>query len=148
MNTKIPLPTDNIYKFYAMFGLLLMFLSMWAFVTTYNTYLERAFNLTEELETLNGLKELTPKQVSRKIILEKKKEIDPLNKSFFMSVVSSSLGVSIFLMIFGFFKWHTKIQPIQDKISAAHLQKLELEVQVLNKQINRAQKVWLGSRRS
>jgi hypothetical protein len=148
MHTKVPLPTDNIYKFYAMFGLFLMFLSMWAFVTTYNTYLERSFSLTEELETLNSLKELSQKQKSRKIVLEKQKEIDPLNKSFFMQFVGGGIGASIVLMIFGFYKWHTKIQPIQDKTAAVHLQKLELEVKTLNKQFNGTRNSWLRSLRS
>ena len=132
MNTKVPLPTDNIYKFYAMFGLFLMFLSMWGFVTTYNSYLQKAFIVAEELTILDSINELTPEQESRKNILIKQKEINPLNKSFFMSSVTAGFSLSVFLMIFGFYKWHTKIQPIQDKMSAAQLERLELEIQTLN----------------
>lgn len=136
MNTRVPIPTDNIYKFYALFGLALLFACIIAFVSTYNTHLDRTFDVHEELEILKKLKKPTGEQQVRIEILERKAEIDPENKKFYMSIINGGVGISIVIISFGFFMWQFKVQPKQDELIKKQLEKIDLEIKALNKQLN------------
>ncbi len=52
MPHKVPTPTDNIYKTYALFGQALLLAYLLAFVSIYDTQLDRGFDIYQELETL------------------------------------------------------------------------------------------------
>lgn len=135
MQSKVPLPTDNIYKFYALFGLLLFLSCVYAFTSLYHSYNEKAFNRYIELEVLNSVNELTPVQIATKKVLEEQKGIDASDKQFFLGVIGGAITVSLLLMSYGFFRWHTKIQPQQDKTIEQQIEKTDLEIKALNKQI-------------
>ena len=135
MRSSVPVPTDNIYKFYSLFGLLIMLSSIFAFVSVYNKYTDRAFDRYVELEVLNSLKQLDPKQIATKAALEKQREIDKDNKKFFQIILGYFMGISIVLMSIGFYRWHSKIQPRQDQLLDRQISKLDLEIKLLQKQI-------------
>jgi len=137
MQSRVPLPTDNIYKFYSLFGLLILFISMWGFVGTYNFYSDKSFEIYEELEILKKVEKPSSTQTVRLDILEKKLEIYPNNKKFFMGVVGVGISIAVIFIFYGFFQWHTKIQPLQDKVTEKQLEKLDIEVKALKKQLRR-----------
>ncbi|WP_318515863.1 hypothetical protein [Photobacterium leiognathi] len=138
MQSKIPLPTDNIYKFYALFGLLLLFASTFAFLSIHHSYNEQGYKNYVELKVLEELPDLTKEQEARKFILEKQNEISISDKKFFLDIIGFSVGVSIILIVFGFFQWHAKIQPIQDEIVSKQLEKLDVEIKLLKQQQSRS----------
>ncbi|WP_318487228.1 hypothetical protein [Photobacterium leiognathi] len=125
MQSKIPLPTDNIYKFYALFGLLLLFASTFAFLSIHHSYNEQGYKNYVELKVLEELPDLTKEQEARKFILEKQNEISISDKKFFLDII-------------GFFQWHAKIQPIQDEIVSKQLEKLDVEIKLLKQQQSRS----------
>jgi len=59
MESKIPLPTDNIYKFYALFSLLLLIFSLGAFLYVQQSANEQVIAILPELEVLKEAKELS-----------------------------------------------------------------------------------------
>ena len=136
MQSKIPLPTDNIYKFYALFGLLIFLSSAYAFTNLYQNYNERSFKRYIDLEVLKSIEVLSPDQVATKKVLEEQRKIDASDKRIFINALSFIFSISLFLMGFGFYRWHSKIQPQQDKTIEKQLEKMELEIRLLNKQLS------------
>ncbi|ADT86557.1 hypothetical protein vfu_A01377 [Vibrio furnissii NCTC 11218] len=82
------------------------------------------------------MSKLTPEQSARKEVLEAKEVIDTSDKKTYMSAISFFLALSLFLLAFGFYRWHKKIQPLQDEILMKQKEKMELEIRLLHKQLN------------
>jgi len=138
MQSKVPLPTDNIYKFYSLFGLFLFLSCIYVFVNLHNDYNQKAFKAYLELETLKSLKSSDATQIATKNILETQIKIDASDKKFFLHSIGGVLAISLLLMSYGFYQWHTKIQPQQDKAIEKNLEKLDLEIRSLKTQITKA----------
>jgi len=134
LNSKVPLPTDNIYKFYSLFGLVLLISSFILFLQTYTSFQERSFDRFIELEILNNQEVLEPKELAKKTVLEAKAKIDESDKELYMHFIGSFIAISLLLIFYGFRKWHVKIQPQQDLIAQKQVEKLTLEIQILKKQ--------------
>ena len=133
MQSKIPLPTDNIYKFYALFGLLLLVSSMVLFVINYSTFQQRAVDRFIELSVLNELKELTPEQAAKKELLTAQSEVDVTNKKTYTGCIGIFIALSFWAMFYGFRRWHKDIQPQQDLLLAKQIEKIELEISAIKK---------------
>lgn len=130
MESKIPLPTDNIYKFYALFGLLLCITSILGSIYVGKATNERIHQLVKEHDVISQTISQEDESASSKVINELLK-VETENKKFFIKALGYILGVSIFLMVIGFGMWHYKIQPKQDKYFDLQLRKLEIEVKRL-----------------
>ncbi len=128
MNNPIPLPTDNIYKFYALFGLLLVIFSLSATIYINSSTNAFAFEIAVEYAILKADPERTVSQEARFQILQNKLEVNELNKKFYLYSLGIIIGIGIFIITYGFRKWHTEVQPIQDEIARLSLKKLEKEV--------------------
>lgn len=128
MESRIPLPTDNIFKFYALFGLLLLVFGIGATLYSNQSANDFIFQVGVEYETLNADPVRTPQQEARLQLIKGKLELNKDNKRFFQNALGLITGTGIFMMIYGFKKWHTEIQPIQDEISRLNLKKLQQEV--------------------
>lgn len=123
MQTRIPLPTDNIYKFYALFGLLVFISSMVLFVTTYTTFQSRSVERTIELSVLTNLETLSAKQKATKEVLEVLAVVDKSDKKTFLRYIGVFLSIGLLLIYYGFRKWHKEIQPKQDKLLDLEIKK-------------------------
>lgn len=132
MHSKIPIPTDNIYKFYALFGLFMFLASGYVFIQIHFMYNDLAYKNFVEYEVLKDAKNPTKAQEAERVMHERKIEIAIANKKTFLRATGAFMGIAIYLMIFGFFKWHRVIQPIQDQIMKKQLEKLELEIKMLS----------------
>ncbi|GEM_PF-515423 len=134
MESKIPLPTDNIYKFYALFSLLLLVFTLGAFLYVQQTANGQVIEIFPELEVLKAAEELSPEEKVRKQILERQLEVIGSDRKFFNRTLSALLGVALSGIFFGFLRWHWFIQPLQDEqakiqleISRLQLEKLKAE---------------------
>lgn len=127
MESKIPLPTDNIYKFYALFGLMLLITSILGVVVISTSTNDKLYSLMKEYEAIPGTKEEKEKSDLAKVI-EKRLEIQVSNKKLFLRVFGAAIGFAIMLSGYGFRQWHTKIQPKQDEYFELQLEKLRREV--------------------
>lgn len=136
MQSRVPLPTDNIYKFYALFGLFLFLACTYVFVNLQQSFNEKVFKRHIELKTLQDIEQMNAAQLATKEVLEKQAEIDSSDKKFFLNSIALFFSIAILLMIFGFYQWHKKIQPQQDEAFKRNIDKIEMEIKLLKKQIN------------
>jgi hypothetical protein len=135
MENKIPVPTDNIFKFYALFGLLLLVFSMGAII-----YVTRASNelIYSTVPELAGLKEIEkPNEVTRAriAVLEKKLEINKTDKTVLPATLTGLCIVAAIAMAYGFVKWHCDIQPMLDETACTQLQIAKLQLAKLRREI-------------
>jgi len=127
MNSRITLPTDNIYKFYAIFGLTLLITCLLGIVINNSTTNEKLYELVKEYEQQsisanNNSKSALPE------ILEKRIQIQIENKKFLSFSLAFILAIAICLMIFGFRQWHSIIQPKQDEYFELQIAKLKQDL--------------------
>lgn len=140
MESRIPLPTDNIFKFYALFGLLLFIFTWGAMIYMVRSSNEAVFSALPELESLKQIEKPTPAETVRIKLLERKLEITESDKEFFKNALGVILGMSALLMIYGFGKWHLIIQPVLDKTAKVQLEIAELQLAKLRRETEDQQK--------
>lgn len=133
MDSKIPLPTDNIYKFYALFGLLLLVSCILAV-----TYIHQSTNALLESSYLTVLEieaKPTPTQAesNKKALLESRIKVAKDDKDFYNKALSVLITAALFCLYKGLTKWHREIQPKQDRLLDLQIQKAELELEQLKK---------------
>ena len=128
MENKIPLPTDNIFKFYALFGLMLFVTSLAGSLYLTKSTNALLFQGAIELEGLNLIEKPSSLEKTKKDLLERKLEIAIEDKKFLRQALGVLIGLSIGLMIYGFHRWHTKIQPLQDELLALQIKKTRREM--------------------
>lgn len=128
MENRIPLPTDNIFKFYAMFGLLLAIFGIGSILFVNRSTNDLVFEVAVEYETLKADPVRSVSQEARLQVLQKKLEIAICDKKFYICGIALVIGTGIFMMWYGFKKWHTEVQSIQDKITRLSLKKLQREL--------------------
>lgn len=134
MQSKVPLPTDNIYKFYALFGLLLLIASFYLFMSNYNDHRTRQHNRLIEISKLEAIGSLSKEQASLKELLNVQEKIDQENRKYYSKWISFFIALSIILIGYGFLMWQFIVQPKQDKLLELNTEKLEIELKILKKQ--------------
>lgn len=124
MQNKVPLPTDNIYKFFALFGLILVIFSIAA--TIYNTKEanNQLIDIAIQLDDSNS-SALSDKTVD---YIERHKDIIVSDRKGFNTLLIALAIIGALLGLFGFFRWMFKIQPQQDELIAFQLKKEGHEV--------------------
>lgn len=139
MNPNIPIPTDNVYKFYAMFGLVIMLTTAIMFFIRHEEYNRRAFERHVPMKLLETNQDLNDQQKHELYLYGQKAGIDKSNKKLELSLYMFLFVLpGAFLTTYGFFMWHTKIQPVQDKLFELQLERLRIEVKKANKAVRRA----------
>lgn len=128
MESSIPLPTDNIFKFYALFGLLLIIFGIGSMLYVNKSTNDLVFEFGVEYETLKADPVRSISQEARFQILQKKLEVAREDKNLFLISLGVVIGIGIFMMSYGFKKWHTEVQPIQDEMARLNLKKLRREM--------------------
>lgn len=134
MDNKIPLPTDNIYKFYSMFGLLLVIFGFGSIIYLNKTTNDLVFESMVELENLNSIKQRSALESTQEKVILRKIELANMDKKSFIYLLNALIVIGTFMMIYGFKQWHYKVQPIQDEISKLTLEKLRHEVKTMKDQ--------------
>lgn len=135
MQSRIPLPTDNIYKFYALFGLLLIIFSCGAVIYVSQSTNETVFSTLVEVETLKEQKEPTPSVQVKIEALGKLLEVAKANKDFFNKSLGILIGLAVCIAFYGFYLWQTGLQKVIDEtqkvqLEIAKLQLLKLQVEL------------------
>jgi hypothetical protein len=96
MESKVPLPTDNIFKFYALFSLLVFVFSVGAILYSNKTANELAISTLVEIEQLKQDPVPSPSQRMRLVALERQLEVSQANRKFFLWSLSLLVAASIF----------------------------------------------------
>lgn len=133
MESKIPLPTDNVYKFYALFGLLVILTTSIMFFIRHEYYNKAAFDSYIPTQTLKQQKELSSDKKLELFILEEKSKIAKSDQGVELGVYIIFFLAGIVITFWGFSYWHKEIQPKQDKLIDLQILKLECEIAALNR---------------
>ncbi|MES9901110.1 MAG: hypothetical protein ABW168_00340 [Sedimenticola sp.] len=128
MENRVPLPTDNIFKFYSLFGLLLVIFSIGAVIFVSKSTNDLVVEIAVEYKILEADPIRTLSQETRFQILQRQLEVAIKNKHFFLSSLGVVILIGIIMMGYGFRKWHTEIQPLQDEMARLCLKKLQREL--------------------
>ena len=135
MESRVPVPTDNIFKFYALFSLLLLVFSAGAAIYVQKSANEFVADNAIELELLKQAKTLTPKEEAKKAILETQFKILAADRTFYNRALGVLMGVAIVGLFYGFRQWHAVVQPMLDEqlrlqiaISKLQLEKLQSDL--------------------
>src|SRR5690554_2324500 len=142
MTPQIPVPTDNIYKFLATFGLVVMVASMTLMIvntTTTNKIVWRTANAIYDLEVSDD-----PLKEKRIKLLEAEISVADSNRTSGRWSLAIIFGLGFFACFEGFRRWLKYIQPIYDEILELQREKLRLEVSSLNKSIQPNAEVSVG----
>ncbi len=136
MESRIPIPTDNIYKFYALFGLLLMVFSIGAVIYVANASNDVVLNSVVELEGLRQETNPTNLQKVRRQALERRLEITLADRKFYQYGLAFITVVGVFGMYYGFKKWHQEIQPAMDEAARVQLETSKLQLEKLKIEVD------------
>jgi hypothetical protein len=128
MDSRIPVPTDNIYKFYALFGLLVAVFCAGSIIYVTKTTNELKIPLFLELQELKQVETPTALQTLKFQIVQRQMEVATADKKFFETALSFGFALSLYLLVYGFWKWHRIVQPKQDKLLDLQIRKLEREL--------------------
>lgn len=128
MESKISLPTDNIHKFYALFGFVLLISSMAAFLYLHKTTNELIFEAVIAVEELEAKESPNKVDAKRREMLEKRVSVAVKDRTTFNYALGAVFGASLALMILGFWEWHFVVQPKQDKLLDLQIQKAEQDL--------------------
>ncbi|MBD9402104.1 hypothetical protein [Comamonas sp. CMM02] len=131
MFDRVPVPTDNIYKFYALFSLVALIFCIWLFFSKHAETNAITVNVYPEIALIKALKEPTPVQSAKLKIMEQQIEVAKSDRSFINKVLGAVIGASLFLMVYGFSQWHKEIQPLVDASNKAQLEILQLQIEQL-----------------
>ncbi|WP_321460055.1 hypothetical protein [Vibrio sp. NH-UV-68] len=130
MESRIPLPTDNIYKFYALFGLLLVIFGLGSIIYVNQSTNSLVYDVIIEYHTLKNIpvEARTLVQEATFQVLDKKLDVAVRNKFIFLIAIGGMIAGGIYMLWYGFKTWHTKIQPMQDEMARLNIKKLKQEV--------------------
>jgi hypothetical protein len=128
MTPSLPVPTDNIYKFACLFGLALIISSIFAFVSTYTSSLDRKIKYSEVVISLEAKAQRSKFEDDTLAMNRKLIDVTKSNENFAGTVIAVLLAIGISLSSYGANKWHRDIQQRDDRLAALQIEKLEVEV--------------------
>ncbi|WP_284335436.1 hypothetical protein [Comamonas sp. NoAH] len=131
MIDRVPVPTDNIYKFYALFSLVVLIFCGWASFSKHEATNAIVFINYPQIEELKAVEKPTPFQVAKLAALELQTELAVKDRNFFNKLFGGCMAVALVVMFYGFKKWHCEIQPRADATNKAQLEILQLQIEKL-----------------
>ena len=141
MTPSLPLPTDNVYKFVCLFGLTLVGVGVFSFLSSYSPSLERAVRYSEAVISLEAKPERTAAEEELLAMNKKLIEIAKANEVAALDAIGKVVGLGIVLSLGGAYLWYTKIQLRDDQLARLQLEKVELEVTKLRIDVEQASKL-------
>ena len=135
MQSKIPVPTDNIYKFYALFGVLIFISSIWAMKHLNDSLNQQAIAVVSEITSITEKGVLSTQQIAHRdsiidLVNEKAKDTRALTWGLSIICIGSFVIIG-----YGFRRWHTKVQPLLDKEAEIRLDTAKLELKKLQSEV-------------
>lgn len=125
MNLPVSVPTDNMYKFAAIFGLVMVIASFWGVITQASLTNDIVFVSAPEIASLEANQSPTPSEKAKLDVLKKRKEAAIEDRKGIDDLCSKMAGLGTAVSLVGFFFWYWKIQRHQDRLLS--LQVIEAE---------------------
>ncbi|MGD8112961.1 hypothetical protein [Vibrio sp. TRT 17S01] len=124
---NVTIPTDNLYKFLTIVGLLLVLAGGYFFNLSTEKYNDEFIQLALKSAELKSITNPSEKQKLELLSVEKLISIKPSDKRFEQRVFVGMLLSGFIVMLIGFIRWFVFIQPNLDRLLELQVQKLELE---------------------
>jgi hypothetical protein len=137
MLPSVPIAMDNIYKFAALFGLVVMISTIVAMLYLLKINYEFGISTIDELELLKVKENLTQAESIRKSAIEQILELRNFGTKSFMYVLDFFFIIGGLVCFWGFYCWFKKVQPKQDELFNLQIEKMKREIQVLEKQLEK-----------
>lgn len=131
MLDRVPVPTDNVYKFYALFSLVALIFCVWLFFSKHAEKNAIASKNFPEIAEIKSIEKPTAAQTARLAIMEKQLEVAESDNKLINKFLFYFGGFFLTLMAYGFNQWQTKIQPVVDASQKAQLEILQLQIEQL-----------------
>lgn len=138
MQPSLPIPTDNIYKFACLFGLVLIVSAIFAFVSSYSSSLDRKIKYSEVIIPLEAKADRSKIENDLLALNQRLIEVTKSNEKSASTAIGIVLGFGLLLSAYGAKKWHQVIQTRDDKLADLQLRKLEAEVAKLEAEVQPA----------
>ncbi|MFG8220060.1 hypothetical protein ACEOQ5_04820 [Pseudomonas aeruginosa] len=135
MENKIPLPTDSLYKFVALFSMTIL---IGAFYLTF--YASESSNAVvyenwSELASLQSLDKPNAEQAARKAMLERKLEVTVENRKVLLGLAAVLAVIGTLGVYIGFAFWIRKQQKVADQIAENQLELSRLQLLALRHEL-------------
>jgi hypothetical protein len=137
LTPSIPVPTDNIYKFSALFGLVLIVSGVFSFSATYTLSLEKKIKYVEAMIVLEAKPSRTKLEDDTLALNRRLVEVTRSNEQTANYGLGVLIALGIVLSVYGALGWHKIIQPRDDEITRLQRDKLEAEIAKLRAETSR-----------
>ena len=138
MESRIPVPTDNIFKFYALFSLLVFVFSIGAVLYSNNAANRLVFSAVVEIETLKQDRVPSASQKMRIAALERQLDLSQSDRDFYTIALSFLVTFSIVGIVYGFKKWHMEVQPVIDESTRIQLEIAKLQLEKMRAEVGKS----------
>jgi hypothetical protein len=128
MQPNIPITTDNLYKFIALFGLVLFISSGITLVYSLFYHNKLLHEHSLELAILNAKTVLSSEETVKKEFLSHVRNLNISNRRAFFYIITIIAGIGIGMMLYGLKKWHQEIHPQQYELLNLQIEKMKLEI--------------------
>lgn len=135
MQNNIPVPTDNIFKFYALFGLLLFVFSCGSLLYVNNATNSLVISLFPEFIGLKQIEKPSRADSAKIELIERRLEVTKSDKDFYLKAISVLAALGVITMSYGFFKWHVELQPVLDETAKVQLEIAKLQFAQLRREL-------------
>lgn len=140
MTPSLSAPTDNIYKFIAIFGLAIILASVLSYTAIYTSSLDRKVGYKEKIIAIETKSEKTKEDIATLDLNNTLFKVTKDNERFAGGAIFTIFFVGIGLSIYGFSKWKTKIQAHDDAVATLQKEKLQSEIDKLKIEIKNLEK--------
>ena len=124
---SIPIPTDNLYKFLALFGLVLLVTVLLGSLYSTTSTNQKIMTYVEKIESIQAAHE-TEIKAGSVAVYEKLINVASKDRKFHTISLSIIGSLGVLMMLTGFHRWYTYYQPKHDQILELTIKKLELEI--------------------
>lgn len=135
MLDRVPVPTDNIYKFIALFSLVTLIFCGWQVISINSMTNAVIFQNYPEIEALKSVEERSREQEARLAMLDRQLAVATKDRKLFNEILGGIIGFALLGLFYGFYTWQKDIQPMADAQSKAQLEILHLQMEKLRLEI-------------
>lgn len=128
MALSVPSATDNIYKFYALFGLTLIVSSVLGFVHVVESGNARLYQYAKDADTLMKLGDKVFDESATGAVITKLVSQHGSDQMILKVGLGVVLAVGVWFSHRGFGKWRKEVQPRDNRLK-------ELQIEVLEKEL-------------
>ncbi|WP_415911643.1 hypothetical protein [Neptuniibacter sp. QD37_11] len=128
MSPGLSVPTDNIYKFYTLFGFTLLVSTLLGYVYVYDSSRTKMVQWTLEILEYEAGGSGEVVNPEKKELLLQLVNVEKENRQTYQKVLALVSGFALFLFVIGLYKWQNEVQPREDDLYKLRILSAETEL--------------------